>query len=304
MNKREQTPNLFVIGAPKCGTTAFVQELSSHPEIFVGELKETRFFDARTIYDFPEDAPIKSLNDYLELYSSEAAQEAKYRVDGSVFNMYREDSIQDILKMSPNAKFIAILRDPLTASKSMHVQRLKYADTAMREISTNFFDCWDALEERKNGNGFPPGCRSSFLFRYDLIYRYELYLPFLNDLIPPENRLFIRYETYRGQPETVHAHVMDFLQLEHAEIAKTEANPSYVIQPTAKDKLVAMVSKRTRTLRNKLGIDRSQLKFLDPFLLPQKLKTTYDTSRDDEVKNFFADSYAAIEATFDRQDTK
>jgi hypothetical protein len=52
---------------------------------------------------------------------------SKYRVDGSVFNMYSKESIDRILSLSPNAKFVVILRDPVEASISMH--KLRRADT-------------------------------------------------------------------------------------------------------------------------------------------------------------------------------
>lgn len=33
-------PNLFIVGAAKCGTTAWVNYLASHPDIFFAKVKE------------------------------------------------------------------------------------------------------------------------------------------------------------------------------------------------------------------------------------------------------------------------
>ena len=114
----ESLPNLFVIGAPKCGTTALVDALSQHPRVHVPK-KEIRYFDARTFYDFAEDAQVRTIGQYLAHFDSNAARQAAFRVDGSVFNMYDADSIKEILALNPDARFVVVLRNPLDAAKSM-----------------------------------------------------------------------------------------------------------------------------------------------------------------------------------------
>ena len=37
-------PNFFIVGAPKCGTTALYAYLRQHPDIFMPETKEPNFF--------------------------------------------------------------------------------------------------------------------------------------------------------------------------------------------------------------------------------------------------------------------
>ena len=152
---KTSSPNLFIIGAPKAGTTALVTSLKEHPEIFVPNKKELRFFDAHVFYDHEDDYPLKNMKEYLEKYAGNEAEKSKYRVDGSVFNMYSMESIHNILKLSPNAKFIVMIRDPLTAVKSMFSQRLKYVDPLFREVTEEFSECWRLMQARKNGKKFP-----------------------------------------------------------------------------------------------------------------------------------------------------
>jgi len=38
-------PNFFILGAAKCGTTSLANNLRAHPEVFIPEIKEVRFFD-------------------------------------------------------------------------------------------------------------------------------------------------------------------------------------------------------------------------------------------------------------------
>ena len=39
-------PNLFIIGAPKCGTTSIYSFLKQHPEISFPNLKEPKYFSS------------------------------------------------------------------------------------------------------------------------------------------------------------------------------------------------------------------------------------------------------------------
>ena len=43
-DKSGPRPNLFIVGAPKCGTTAWVEYLRTHPDIFFPEIKEPHYF--------------------------------------------------------------------------------------------------------------------------------------------------------------------------------------------------------------------------------------------------------------------
>jgi len=40
----QRKPNFFIVGAPKCGTTALHTYLGQHPDIFVSEPKEPNYF--------------------------------------------------------------------------------------------------------------------------------------------------------------------------------------------------------------------------------------------------------------------
>jgi hypothetical protein len=239
MSNNRSVPNLFLIGAPKCGTSALIDQLRSHPDLFVPKVKETLFFDAHTFYDHEEDFPVKNLETYLDLFTSDSAAKASYRVDGSIFNMYSRKSLEQILELSPDARFILILRDPLSASKSMHLQRLKYAETALREHSYDFCECWATLPQRAKGKAFPPGCRNRMLFRYDLLYGYERYLDTIYQLISPEKLLIIDYARFHAEPATVHRAILNFLQVTLQKLPISAVNASYTVNPNALQRWIA-----------------------------------------------------------------
>ncbi len=291
MNK----PNLFIIGAPKCGTTALAENLSQHPEVFLPIQKEPRFFDASTFYDYPEDFLTKDLNDYLKYYTH--SEGAKYRVDASVFNMYKKESIENILDLSPDAKFILIIRDPVEASISMFHQRLSYVDIAMREVCEDFNTCWDLLEERKKGKKYPKGCRNKFLFRYDLLYSYQNYLPYLQERLG-ENILIGSYDDYSNNSEQFFQKIFTFLVIENINIENKEINKSTIVKKSLLLNILNMIAKKTVGIRKKLGL-------LGVVNMQEKIVPKYKQSIDKSIKadkkiyNFFQPTYTYMESLSD-----
>ena len=61
----KKKPNLFVVGAPKCGTTFLYQYLKKHPDIYFPNFKEPHYFGSDL--KRKNDAYNITLEDYLEL---------------------------------------------------------------------------------------------------------------------------------------------------------------------------------------------------------------------------------------------
>ncbi len=281
-------PNLFILGAPKSGTTAFANNISQHKDIFISKKKEPRFFDAHVFYDYEEDYPIKSLEIYLDLFVSKSSQESKYRLDASVFNMYSKKSISNILSLSPDAKFIILLREPLSASISMHKQRLAYVDVKMREISDDFMACWRELDNRKNNKGYPKGCRNKILFRYDLLYSYELYLPFIMGKIKEENLFIGFYEDFINTPELLYAEIFDFLGVENITVNNETLNNPRVIKKSKLLEYVVFLSEKTFNIRQRLGLTGGLIKKIKQYVFSLYEVNVFSEKKSDKtVRDFF-----------------
>ena len=56
--------NCFLVGGPKCGTTAMVAHLKTHNGIFVSEPKECNYF----LEDMPEMKYVTNLKEYHSLF--------------------------------------------------------------------------------------------------------------------------------------------------------------------------------------------------------------------------------------------
>ena len=100
-------PNLFIVGAPKCGTTSMAAYLDQHPDIYFAGRKEPFFFSV----DLPHAKAVTDHQDYLDLF--QGGMESRYRAEGSTWYLYSEVAARAIKDASPAAKIIVMLRDPI-----------------------------------------------------------------------------------------------------------------------------------------------------------------------------------------------
>ena len=187
-----QTDTIFIIGAPRSGTTLLQRILSVHSELFSIE-GETGLFSYQNIFDkkrhhfnFKSDqltTLFKNSNDIIDFFTN-AVNELKKNHHSS--NRFVEKTPQHILhlpfliKHFPNAKFIHIVRDGR--------------------------DCYCSAQE----NSWVPQSRSIEEFaRYWKKCVYKAI-----SVNATENVLTIKYEDLVSKPNDVIPKVMNFLDLE------------------------------------------------------------------------------------------
>lgn len=112
-------PNFFIVGAPRCGTTAMATYLKAHPAIAISSYKEPHFFgsDLRgerfTMY---REKPQR----YQALFKTK--KDAAYVGEASVGYLFSKQAAQEIHAYNPDAKIIIMLRHPIDALLSMYRQ--------------------------------------------------------------------------------------------------------------------------------------------------------------------------------------
>ena len=117
-------PNLFIAGAPRCGTTSIYNYLCKHPDIYGPNLKEPRFLCSDLMNISKNDTGLFSRmtvfdeDKYYTLYKD--GEDKKYRMDGSPFYMYYEKSIKRMRDISTDSKVIVSIRDPVSRIESMY----------------------------------------------------------------------------------------------------------------------------------------------------------------------------------------
>jgi len=104
------SPNLFLVGIQKCGSSSLFNILSKHKDIICSDPKETFALTDNTSSNFNSKINISNSefrwDDYFE------NQNAKYYLEGSVNNFYQNSALEYISNLSER-KVIFIVRDPI-----------------------------------------------------------------------------------------------------------------------------------------------------------------------------------------------
>lgn len=222
-DKPNKKPNLFIVGAPKCATSALYSYLSQHPDIFFSKIKEPNFF-ASDLYPRETKTEDKDLARYLSLF--EKAQSEKYIGEASTWYLYSEEAASKIKKLAPSAKIIIMLRNPVDVTYSLHSQ-LVYGGI---ENITDFQEALNAEEERKLGLRLPNKNLDSICYKrliYTEIAKFYQQVKRYFNVFGAENVHVITFEDFKKDPGKVYREVLSFLGLnaEHSvDFRKVNAN--------------------------------------------------------------------------------
>jgi len=115
-------PDFFIIGAARSGTTSLWHYLRQHPDIFMCPIKETHYFgelEPRTHDAIGRPMPATIITDepsYLALFRG--AKEGQLIGEASVSYLVRSLAPLRIREKNPQAKIIAVLREPVSRAYS------------------------------------------------------------------------------------------------------------------------------------------------------------------------------------------
>ena len=154
-------PDFFIVGAPKCGTTAMYEYLRAHPQVFMPFHKEPLFFgaDLTTRYGRMSEAQ------YLDLF--EPARPDQRVGEASAWYLYSRSAAREIREFSPEARIVIMLRDPVEVMYAQHSQLLFIAE----EVIADFGAALAAEEDRRRGLRLPPGSfRRENLYYRDFVH--------------------------------------------------------------------------------------------------------------------------------------
>ncbi|MBA2458072.1 MAG: sulfotransferase domain-containing protein [Gemmatimonadales bacterium] len=199
-------PNFFIVGAPKCGTTALYEYLKPHPRIFMPELKEPHFF-ARDLGTYPR---IQTPEDYACLFADSTEQHLSVG-EASVYYLRSSVAISRIREFNPDAKLIAMFRNPVDMVYSLHSQLLYVAEETVEDFET----AWRLQERRSRGIDLPPSIRSPLLVQYAQVGQFGTQAQRALSVFPPEQVKLILYDDFAASPRRIYDEVIAFLGLPH-----------------------------------------------------------------------------------------
>jgi hypothetical protein len=147
-------PDFFIVGAPKCGTSAMADYLAAHPEIFMAR-KEMHHFGSDL--QFGPRFYRRNLEEYLEEFGARNGE--RCAGEASVWYLYSRNAAAELKAFNPDARVLILLRDPVEVLHSLYFQ---FRFDGNEQLGT-FEQALDAEEDRRCGRRvsrlsyFPPG---------------------------------------------------------------------------------------------------------------------------------------------------
>lgn len=202
-------PNFFIIGAPKCGTTALAHYLSEHPAVFFSEPKEPFYLSD----DYPklkEQHLLRELDDYLKLFKDAAPNIHQSIGEGSTNYLASKNAVSNAIALNPKAKFIVMLRNPVQVVHAYHMEQV----WARNEDELNFESAWRLQSARKLGERIPRSCVAEQFLQYQDLATFSPQIKRLQAVVPAEQVLVLLLDDLKQDPAQVYRKVLKFLELE------------------------------------------------------------------------------------------
>lgn len=276
--------DVFLIGAPKTGTTAIAHYLEKNVLVDFCKVKEPNFFSSDLVGD---DRAACDLDEYNLLYDNDG----RIRIEASTTYLYSKSAVAEILKVNPNAKFIVGIRNYVDLAQSQYKQMLKVGF----EDEKCFQKAWGLISKRKKGIGIPYSCTIPIDIQYDEIISLGKYLKYLLDLVGRERIYLYKHEDLNSDFQRIYRDILEFIGLPIQKIEVVERkNPTLVPHNLLLSRLIQL-----------LTITRKRLGLLSGFGLGELLRNWnsgksgfYDMADDEKliVMEFSKSDYEMLSA--------
>ncbi len=237
-----QPPAFMIIGTQKGGTTSLFRYLSKHPDVEMAFKKEVHFFDC--FY-------FKGIDWYLSHFPlrSEAAQSG----EASPTYLFHPEAPSRIHAAFPQAKFIALLRNPVERAYSHHQMEFRRG-----RDSLSFEEAIAKEPERLRDSN--PDIAGGNWRRYSYVSR-GMYIEQMArwlEVFPREQFLIIKSEEFFREPERFFGQVLEFLGLPSFPLPEYRSHNSHgyaEMRPETRVRLGAFYEPYNRQLYDLLDQD-------------------------------------------------
>ncbi len=204
MQTQNLPPSLFVVGAPKCGTTSLFDWLRRHPRIHMPR-KEPGFFsqDIFNITHVP--THLRSMEEYLEVIGVPPGS-GLVGGEATPKYLYSDRALEEIRRLSPHPRIIVCVRDPVDLAMSLHSQKVREG----WERESDFAKAWarELNAETPEAARFRPA-EMNYIYWAHLGARLERVF----SLFGTGEVLVLHLREFRSSPSTVYSRVLRFLDL-------------------------------------------------------------------------------------------
>jgi hypothetical protein len=200
MSRAQRKPNLFVVGAPKCGTTAWMSYLGAHPDICFSEVKEPGYF----AMDLPGIRCVSDLNAYELLFRRH--EHAKFRAEASAMYLYSAEAAKEIRAYNPDAKILIFLRDQQDFLPSYHHQLLYGFMESIKDLEL----AW-RLSGNRPTETIPKTCLETRLLDYVAVADFKTQVERYLTVFPRDQVHVVYFDDWTTDPRKTYLRILAFL---------------------------------------------------------------------------------------------
>jgi hypothetical protein len=216
-------PDFFIVGHAKCGTTALYEMLKRHPQIYMPEYKGGA---GKEPWFFAQDNPqpqltrersvaftgrrAVTLEQYLALFAQ--AEPGQLVGEASTSYLWSTSAPARIAEARPDARIIAILREPASFLRSLHLQLVRNH----HESELDFGRALSLDDARREGRAIPEYSYWPAALIYSDRVRYVEQLRRYHAAFAPEQVLVLIYDDFRSDNEGTLRRVFAFLGVDDA----------------------------------------------------------------------------------------
>lgn len=201
-------PSFFIVGNSKSGTSALAQFLREHPQVFVCTPEEPYYFAKDLCHEGPGAFRQKTLDAYLACFAD--AGETQVCGEASATYLLSRRAAREIHAFDPDARCIALFREPVSFLRSLHLQLLKNPPEE-GEVEADLQTALQLEGPRSRGRHLPPGIRVPHLLRYSRWTSYCDNLQRFLEVFPREQLLLLAYDDFKRDNAGVYRRVLEFL---------------------------------------------------------------------------------------------
>jgi len=289
--KITKLPNFLIVGTAKAGTSSVAKYLTSHPEVFIPELKEPRYFlhdvfeevsKEDPMFNYLMESSVLDWNAYVDLYK-QADSRATMFGDASIQYLYHHNTvIPKIKEKLGDVPIIIVLRDPVKRAFSNY----KY------QSNIEFLSFEEALnkEDEKKEKKY-----NSFWFYKDMGLYYNQVKAYIESF---SNVHVCLYDDLIKSPEQFMGDIYAFLNIDNITAVDYTKRHNETVVP--KNKPLQYIN----YIRNRFGI---QLNFV-PEKYRNALKNLFFQKNKEKIPQeeaqfllpFFIDDIKKLEKLIDR----
>jgi hypothetical protein len=202
-------PDFFIVGAPKCGTTAMDAYLSQHPDIFMAR-KEMHHFGADL--HFSPHFYRRNRKEYLREF--EGAGGRQRLGESSVWYLFSQSAAMELKTFNPQSRIIIMLREPVEMLHSMY-HTFRWDNN---EILPTFEEAIAAESDRRQGRMLGRATYFAQGLVYSRIVRYAQQVERYFKAFGRDRVQVVIYDDFKANVAGTYRKTLEFLEVDAANI--------------------------------------------------------------------------------------